>query len=93
MTVTNKEIVIPDDTLPTSQGKAQLRELTLNGLIHGMFWHRIDIKDVFEVRSKNGNVIKKWEEKNSHKVYTFKEAGGEFTNLPSEVYWMSLDTS
>lgn len=89
VTVTNKEVVIPDDTLPASQEKVQLRVLTLYGLIHGAFWHRIDIKDVFEIRSKDGKVLKKWEEKTSHKVYTFKEAGGEFANLPGEVYWMS----
>lgn len=90
ITVTNKEVVIPDDTLPASQEKVQSRVLTLDGFIHEVTWHRIDIKDVFEIRSKdNGKVIKKWVEKKSQKVYTFKEAGGEFADLPGEIHWMS----
>ena len=28
-------------------------------------------------------------ESKSHKVYSFKEAGGEFKGLPSEDWWMS----
>lgn len=90
VTVTNKKVVIPDDTLPTSQEKVQSRELKLYDLIHGIVWHRIDITDVFEIRSKdNGKVIKKWKEEKSHKVYTFREAGGDFADLPGEVYWTS----
>ncbi|KAL8725085.1 MAG: hypothetical protein Q9166_007579 [cf. Caloplaca sp. 2 TL-2023] len=90
VTVTNRKVVIPDDKLPASQEKKQSRELTLHGFIHGVFWHRIDIKDVFEIRSKdNGTVLKTWEEHKSHKVYTFREAGKGFEHLPGEVYWMS----
>ena len=90
VTVTTKKVVIPDRTLSASQEKVQSRELTLYGLIHGIFWHRIDVKDVFEIRSKDdGKVMRKWEEKKSHKAYTFKEAGGKFADLPGEVYWMS----
>ena len=90
VTVTNKEVEIPDPTLPASQVKVQSRVLTLYGLIHAFLWHRIDIKDVFEIRNKDsGEVIKRWEKQESHKAYTFKEAGGEFADLPGEVYWMS----
>lgn len=89
VTVTLKEIVVPDKALPASQEKVQSRQLTLRDFIHGIFWHRIDIKDLFEIRSKDGKVIKKWEEYKSHKVYTWKDAGGEFADLPGEVYWMS----
>jgi predicted dehydrogenase len=90
-TVTEREVMTPDDTLPASQEMVQSRELTLHGFIHGVFWNRIDIKDVFVIRSKGGDkMIKKWEEKKSHNVYTFKEAGGKFENLPSEIYWMSF---
>ncbi|KAL8923177.1 MAG: hypothetical protein Q9208_004740 [Pyrenodesmia sp. 3 TL-2023] len=89
VTVTLKEVIIPDKTLPVSQEKVQRRELTLRDFIHAIFWHRIDIKDVFEIRSKDGNVVKKWEEHDSHKVYTWQNAGGEFADLPGEVYWMS----
>lgn len=90
-TVKTREVVIPDDTLPASQEKVQSRELTLWGLMHGAFWHRIDVCDKLVIRSKDGQkLVKKWEEKTSHKAYTFREAGGEFANLPGEVYWMSF---
>ncbi|KAI4180060.1 MAG: hypothetical protein LQ348_005258 [Seirophora lacunosa] len=90
LTVTTKEVVIPDDTLSASEEKVRSRELSLRDFIHGAFWHRIDVKDVFQIRAKDTrSVIKKWEENNSHKVYTFRDAGGEFADLPGEVYWMS----
>lgn len=89
VTVTLREIVIPDKTLPPSQEKVQSRELTLRDFIHGIFWHRIDVKDTFKIRTKDGKVITKWEEHKSHKVYTFKDAGPEFADLPGEVFWMS----
>ena len=34
-------------------------------------------------------MIKKWTEKQSHKTYSFNEAGGEFEHLPGETNWMS----
>ncbi|PGH21388.1 hypothetical protein AJ80_03305 [Polytolypa hystricis UAMH7299] len=90
VTVTNKEVVVPDDTIPTAQEKVLSRELTLHGFIHGVFWHRIDIKNVYTIRNKEGGaVIKKWEEKTFHKAYTFREAGGQFADLPGETFWMS----
>ncbi|KAJ5237357.1 hypothetical protein N7489_007448 [Penicillium chrysogenum] len=90
ITVTNKEIIVEDKSLPESQLKAQKRELTLHSFIHGLYWHRIDIKDVYEIRDQDtGNVIRKWEEKTSRKAYTFKEAGGDFADLPGESYWIS----
>ncbi|KAJ5205527.1 hypothetical protein N7491_003845 [Penicillium cf. griseofulvum] len=47
-------------------------------------------KDVFEIRDRDtGKIVRRWEEKTHHKAYTFKEAGGEFANLPGESYWMS----
>ncbi|GIK03713.1 hypothetical protein Aspvir_007787 [Aspergillus viridinutans] len=90
VTVTHRETIVADKSLPDSQFKAQQRELTLHGFVHGIFWHRIDIKDVYEIRSRDtGETIRKWEEKTSRKAYTFKEAGGEFADLPGEAYWMS----
>ncbi|KAL8697712.1 MAG: hypothetical protein Q9201_006973 [Fulgogasparrea decipioides] len=90
VTVTCKQVVVPDKALPASQEKVQSRELSLYGLVHGVFWHRIDIKDVFEIRSKDsGKVISKWSEQKSHKTYSFKEAGGQFAGFPGETYWMS----
>lgn len=90
VTVETREVVVPDSKLPTSQEKLQKRKLTLNGMIHGVFWHRIDVHDSFEIRNNDtGEVIKQWEENKSHKAYTFKEAGGQFTDLPGETHWMS----
>jgi hypothetical protein len=34
--------------------------------------------------------MKKWVEAKSHKTCTYKEAGGEFANLPGEDWWVSL---
>ncbi|RFU73827.1 hypothetical protein TARUN_8433, partial [Trichoderma arundinaceum] len=89
VTVKTKEIVVPSESLPAGQQQYQRRELTLQGLIHGVFWHRIDIKEINEIRSKDGQVVKRWEKKTSRKAYTWKEAGGEFADLPGETHWMS----
>lgn len=90
VTVKTREVVVPDDSLPASQTKVRTREMSLYGLIHGIFWHRIDVKDSYEIRNKDtAMVVRHWDEKKSHKAYTFKEAGGEFADLPGETYWMS----
>lgn len=91
VTVTEKEtVIVPEKVLPTSQELVRSRELILWESIHGMFWHRIDVKEIFVIRGKDdGKVIKKWEEQKSHKAYTFRDAGGEFADLPGEVNWMS----
>ncbi|KAL4974209.1 hypothetical protein BDW66DRAFT_153131 [Aspergillus desertorum] len=90
VTVSQKEVIITDETLPQSQVKVQQRQLTLHGFVHGIFWHRIDIKDVYQIRDRDtGKVIRTWEKKTYHKAYTFKEAGGEFADLPGEPFWMS----
>jgi len=86
--VTNKEVVVLDKSLPPEQEKAVTRELSLYGILFGLVWHRIDIKDKYVIRT-DGEVIKTWEEKESHKAYTFKEAGGKFASLPGETFWMS----
>lgn len=90
-TVTTREIAIPDDTLPASQEKFRSRELTLTGMIHGIFYHRVSIKDVLEIRDKDsGRAVKKWAENKTHNVYSFKDAGEELKDLPGEPYWMSF---
>jgi hypothetical protein len=88
VTVTNKEVVVPDDSLPPEQEKVLKRELSLYGILFSLIWHRIDIKDNYIIRTR-GKVIKTWTEKQSHKAYTFKEAGGKFVSLPGETFWMS----
>lgn len=89
VTVKTRETTIPNNNLPVGQQQYQKRELTLQGLIHGVFWHRIDIKEINEVRTKDGQVVRQWEETTSRKAYTWKEAGGEFSHLPGETHWMS----
>ncbi|KAI1827812.1 putative oxidoreductase [Xylaria intraflava] len=88
--VTHKEVVVPDDMLPPSQQKSLTREVTIYEFIQSVAWHRVDIKDAFVIRnSKDNKVIKKWEEKKSQKAYTFREAGGQFSELPGETFWSS----
>jgi predicted dehydrogenase len=90
VTVTTREVAVLDTTLPEDQEKFCSQVFTLNGMIHGIFWHRIDIKSSFEIRDRDtGKVVRRWEEHESRKAYTFKEAGGEFADLPSETFWMS----
>ncbi|KAI9151437.1 NAD(P)-binding protein [Paramyrothecium foliicola] len=84
------EAEVPDASLPEGQTKFCTRELRLADMIHGAIWHRIDVKTHFEIRTKDGAIVKKWTEAKSQKAYSFKEAGGEFANLPGEVYWMSF---
>jgi predicted dehydrogenase len=90
-TVTHKQVVVPDKTLPPTQEKLVTREVTINGFIHAFVWHRIDIKESFEIRNiEDGKVIKKWTETNSRKVYKPEEAGGELDHLNGGNNWMSF---
>ncbi|KAK7981305.1 oxidoreductase [Apiospora saccharicola] len=89
VTVTCREVAVADDSLPAGQQMFQTRELTLQGMIHGVFWHRIDVKETNVVRTKDGKEVRRSTTSRSHKAYTFKEAGGEFASLPGEAYWMS----
>lgn len=88
--VTMREFDVPDDTLPTTQEKVLTRQVTLHGFVHAVIWHRIDVKDSYIIRNKaDREPVKTWVECKSHKAYTYKEAGGEFANLPGEDWWMS----
>ncbi|KAL7818704.1 NAD(P)-binding protein [Trichoderma aethiopicum] len=89
VTVTTKQVPVTNASLPAGQRQFQRRELTLQGLVHGAFWHRIDIKEMNEIRAKDGSVVKAWNKTTSRKAYTWKEAGGEFADLPGEAHWMS----
>jgi hypothetical protein len=67
---------VPDKSLPQSQEKWVTREVTVHGWIHAIFWHRVDVKDHFEIRDKDTDtLIRKWTEAKTHKAYTFEEAG------------------
>jgi predicted dehydrogenase len=87
--VTNREVIVPDRSLPRGQEKVLKRELSLHGILFGLLWHRIEIKDTYAIRA-NGKVIKTWKEKTTRKAYTFEEVGGKFAGLPSETYWLSF---
>ncbi|KAI5200223.1 hypothetical protein AUEXF2481DRAFT_166114 [Aureobasidium subglaciale EXF-2481] len=90
VTVTTKEVVIADASLPSDQEKVRSQVLTLNGMIHGVFWHRIDNTSNFTLRNKSTHrIIRRWTENTTRKAYTFEEAGGEFAELPGEAHWMS----
>jgi predicted dehydrogenase len=87
-----RAVLVPEAELEKSgQEKFRIRKATLHGIVHGIFWHRIDLHDTFEVREKStGRVVKTWTEKHSEKAYTFAEAGTDFACLPSEASWMSF---
>ena len=88
--VTTREVVIPDRALPVTQEKVLIRQITLHGFMHAVFWHRIDVKDSYVIRNKaDGRTVQKWVDSKSHKAYTYKEAGGGFADLPGEDWWMS----
>ncbi len=90
-TVTHRQVVVPDKTVLDSQEKLVTREVTINGFIHAIFWHRIDVKESFEIRSKeDGKIIRKWKETRTQKAYNPKDAGGELARLDGQDYWMSF---
>lgn len=86
--VTSKQVAVPDTMLPRHQVKLRTRVVTLHGMLHPFVWHRLDVKDDFEIRNKEGGqVLKKWTEKKSHKAYKPKEASGKSTGIGEE-WWM-----
>ncbi|KAL5372093.1 hypothetical protein DPSP01_013769 [Paraphaeosphaeria sporulosa] len=89
--VTHRQVEVEDKTLPSSQKKFVTREVTLHGFIHAIFWHRLDIKESYEIRDKDtGRVVKKWTESRWQKAHTAKEAGVDLGKTESETYWMSF---
>ncbi|KAI6754913.1 hypothetical protein HG530_012665 [Fusarium avenaceum] len=90
-TVTHRRVQVPDKALPTEHVKFLTREVTLNGFIHAIFWHRIDVNDSYEIRHKETDkVIKKWTEKRWQKAYQPSEAEGEISKMHGETHWMSF---
>jgi predicted dehydrogenase len=90
ITVTHKKIMVPDQSLPATQRLFRKREVTLHGMIHAVAWHRIDVTDYYEIQEGEESApVKTWEEKKSHKAYTFRETTDKFTDLPGESFWMS----
>ncbi|KAF2742621.1 putative oxidoreductase [Sporormia fimetaria CBS 119925] len=64
---------VPDEGLGEGMTKVRSREVTLWGLVHAVVWHRVDVVDVFEVRGKDGRVVKTWTEKKSEKKYEVRD--------------------
>ncbi|EXJ89100.1 hypothetical protein A1O3_02164 [Capronia epimyces CBS 606.96] len=88
--VTHRQVVVPDNTLPSDQEKLLTRQVTLHGFMQAFIWHRIDVKDSYVIRNKvDGQPVKTWVESKSQKVYSYKDAGAEFANVPGEDWWMS----
>lgn len=88
--VTHKEVVVDDKSIPETQEKLRTRLVTLHGVIHAFISHRIDVKDTFVLRNKSDRMpVKARTESKSHKAYNYKEAEGEFADLPGEDWWMS----
>lgn len=89
--VSMREIVVPDKTLPPMQEKVRMRQVTLHGFLNAVLWHRIDVKDTYTIRNTtNLQPVRTWVESKAHKAYTYKEAGGDFKDLPGEDWWMSF---
>lgn len=88
--VTHRAVMVADKTLPDGQEKVRTRTVTLHGCMHAVLWHRIDVRDEYVIREKkDGRPVRKWVEASSHKTYSFRDAGGEFAELPGEDWWMS----
>ncbi len=89
VTVTHKEVVVPDDAVPAGQEKVRIRKVALVNFMVSNIWHRIDIEDQFIVRKTDGDgtVTAKYTKKESKKIYTFRDAG--IADLPGEPFWMS----
>ncbi|KAL5116715.1 hypothetical protein ACEQ8H_005327 [Pleosporales sp. CAS-2024a] len=91
-TVTHRKVTVPDTSLPETQQKWVTREVTVQGWIHAIFWHRVVVKEHFEIRDKKtDSLLRKWTESKSHKAYTFGEAGHDLAPVPGEAdTWMSF---
>ncbi|OHE93482.1 fructose-bisphosphate aldolase [Colletotrichum orchidophilum] len=87
LSVTHKEVKVPDEKLPTGQEKTRKRKIAFANFMLGGIWHRIDVVDEFVVkRTGSGDVVRKWTEKTSKKAYTFKGAGLAGNG---EEYWLT----
>jgi hypothetical protein len=60
--VTTREVTVPGKTLSEDQEKFCSQIMPSNGMIHGIFWHRIDIASKFEVHDRStGKFVRTWE--------------------------------
>ncbi|KAF7594703.1 hypothetical protein BBP40_008596 [Aspergillus hancockii] len=94
VTVRHGTVIVDDETLPVGQEKVRTRDVAMYRFIHAISWHRVNVKDVFKVRGKDdGKVVRRWEEKKSHKAYSCKEAGGEFADFPVRAFGCRIGIS
>ena len=71
--ITMKQVPVPDKGLPSGQQKLGKRRVTPHGYIQAIGWHRIDVRDEYEIKEKeSGKVIRRWKENESYKAYTCK---------------------
>jgi predicted dehydrogenase len=88
--VTHREIFVPDVNLPDTQEKLKTRVVTMHGFMNAFLWHRVDVEDRFVIRQKaDKQPVKQWVQSSSHKGYTYKESGGDSSQLESRPWWMS----
>lgn len=88
ITVTHKEVIVPDDKAPSGHEKVRVRKLFMKNFMVSNYYHYIEIDDEYTLRKvDSGEIVKRWREKQTKKAYTWKESG--LQDLPSEPYWMS----
>lgn len=85
--VTHRPVVVPDPRLPEGQEKVLTRIVKLDGNVWGCLSHRIEVVDKYVVRNMaNGQILKKWTDKETKTAYTLQEAG---IDLVSSSDWTS----
>ncbi|KAL7929940.1 hypothetical protein V8C35DRAFT_170572 [Trichoderma chlorosporum] len=85
--VLHRAIEVQDDSLSASQVKKRTRKVTFYGHMFATIYNRIDTEDTYEVRNRDDQrLIKKWTEKASKSVHSFRDIGIE---KPGELYWKS----
>ena len=47
-----KQVPVPDKSLPSRQQKLRKRQVTLHGYIQAIAWHRVDVRDEYEIKEK-----------------------------------------
>jgi predicted dehydrogenase len=91
--VTHKPVRVDGDgkgpALAEGQEKVRVRKVTMVNFMMPTLWHRIDVEDEWTVRKTDGGeVVKRWQTRESRKVYTFRE-GSEDDERSGEAWWLT----
>lgn len=87
VTVTHREASVDDADLLAGQSKRRVRKVTIHNFLVSAVWHRIDIEDTISIRTDGQHdTVRTWIERESKKIYSFKDAGME---QPDKPYWNS----